>query len=330
MLYRIAASTARSIKLYSRYPREDEHLLPCGSSFVVQKLEANADDPSLLEVTLKQTGTTLLDTATQEKELALHRHRDLARLARSLAAAEASVDFVGRRFDFHQPVPPGLLALAISRCARQCSGARAVWQQDLVTLVRYDAATDAPHTTDAHTLPELRAQARALGVAEDSLEEALQRADSWAVTRQLVLGALEIELTLRQRGLSSLALHARCCAGAHHRLLRWKMRGFEEELLRVLQQEWPGCSATVSCLVPPTEGPIDATAQQFAAVDLSECLRAAARGDSHVAVGGGSVPLSRLGVGAREAIAEGVPPASLHAGGRASACADVPGPEPER
>ena len=47
-------------------------------------------------------------------------------------------------------------------------------------------------------------------MAEDSLEEALQRADSWAVTRQLVLGALEIELTLRQRGLSSLALHARC------------------------------------------------------------------------------------------------------------------------
>ena len=33
---------------------------------------------------------------------------------------------VGRRFQFHQPVPPELLALAISRCARQrrarCTG----------------------------------------------------------------------------------------------------------------------------------------------------------------------------------------------------------------
>ena len=45
-------------------------------------------------------------------------------------------DNVGRRWDFHQPLPPGLFALVLSRCAALCTEQTAIWRRDLFTVLQ--------------------------------------------------------------------------------------------------------------------------------------------------------------------------------------------------
>ena len=55
-----------------------------------------------------------------QKQVRMHRHEALARLAESLNADGAAVDSAERRFDFGQPIPKGLMPVVISRCAMLC------------------------------------------------------------------------------------------------------------------------------------------------------------------------------------------------------------------
>ena len=46
----------------------------------------------------------------------------------------------GRRYDYHQPIPTGLLAVVLSRCARLCGADTTVWRDALSTIITHDAA----------------------------------------------------------------------------------------------------------------------------------------------------------------------------------------------
>eukprot|EP01049_Picozoa_sp_SAG25_P005687 SAG25_NODE_396_length_8539_cov_5.889336_3_plen_1378_part_01 len=135
VLYTMEGSNARDVKRYSDYPGEEELLMPCGSSFVIVHAEASTNDEELLLVRLKQTGATLLDGVREEVREA-HQHPALAALYHELEAAGAAVDFVGRRYEFHQPLPAGFLSIVISRCAKLCGEHTSVWRRDLITMMR--------------------------------------------------------------------------------------------------------------------------------------------------------------------------------------------------
>jgi hypothetical protein len=44
------------------------------------------------------------------------------------------------RYDYHQPIPTGLLAVVLSRCARLCGADTTVWRDALSTIITHDAA----------------------------------------------------------------------------------------------------------------------------------------------------------------------------------------------
>ena len=73
--------------------------------------------------------------------------------------------------------------------------------------------------------------------------------DSKERIAELIVAALQIEVTIKQQGASRIAVHARCHAGGHHLLLRKKVRLFEKELATVVAEQWKGCSATVMCVL---------------------------------------------------------------------------------
>eukprot|EP01047_Picozoa_sp_COSAG01_P043258 COSAG01_NODE_3831_length_5651_cov_4.363112_2_plen_1509_part_00 len=52
---------------------------------------------------------------------------------------ETATDEVGRRFEFHQPLPHGLVAVVISHCASICGRDTAIWRQALRTSMPGDA-----------------------------------------------------------------------------------------------------------------------------------------------------------------------------------------------
>ena len=60
-------------------------------------------------------------------------HEALAQFSTELSTG--SVDEVGRRFEFHQPLPAGLMAVAISECAKLCGEKTSVWRQALSTIM---------------------------------------------------------------------------------------------------------------------------------------------------------------------------------------------------
>jgi hypothetical protein len=116
--------------------------MPCGTSFVIQKAEQFGAG-GMIRAQLKQTQEVLL--AAVSSEVDVHKHPSLAALAGELdAAGPDAVDVVRRAFEFHQPLPPGFLAVVLSRCAKRCGDDTAVWRHDLVTLTRVDAAA-VPH-----------------------------------------------------------------------------------------------------------------------------------------------------------------------------------------
>ena len=128
-------SSARDVKKYSDLPNEDELLLPCGTAFTVNTMNTIGED--LLMVSLKQTDTVLMH-ASGSQAVAVPptpaQHEALAQFDKALSAG--AVDEVGRRFEFHQPLPAGLMAVAISRCAALCSAETSIWRQALSTMVQ--------------------------------------------------------------------------------------------------------------------------------------------------------------------------------------------------
>ena len=81
-----------------------------------------------------KTEATLLEDASDTTALEVHQHPALAALAATLDCT--GTDYVGRRWDFHQPLPPGLFALVLSRCAAPplCTEQTAIWRRDLFTV----------------------------------------------------------------------------------------------------------------------------------------------------------------------------------------------------
>jgi hypothetical protein len=148
-------------------------------------------------------------------------------------------------------------------------------------------------------MPELQRQAAALKVSQDQLNEADDNKERIA---ELIVAALQIEVTIKQQGASRIAVHARSYAGGHHLLLREKVRLFERELAVVVAEQWKGCSATVVCVLG-----------DHRAVPLSDCQQAAARGALSVEIEGSTVQLAHLGFDEHDrdgtpSISEGLPP----------------------
>ena len=277
--------------------------MPAGTAFVIQTAEELSE--GLIMVSLKQTEEVLLQSeATAAADV--HQHEALRSLAESLD--QGTVDFVGRRYEFHQPLPAGLLAIVLSRCAKVCTDRTSIWRRDLITIM--DAGQSGTNASSQAgplaSLPmkELWARARADGVSEDAIAIAQEhdtKAEQMSAIISLIVGALQIEVSIGQQGPSCIVLAARCHAGAHHALCLQKLQLFEAELMAVKMSQWPGCSATVVC-ISPALGP--------EGVLLNTCEQALSRGETHVQ----NVPLAELGVGAgsREVdngqLAEGIPP----------------------
>jgi hypothetical protein len=135
VLFQISSSAARNVKDYSAIPKEDELIMPCGIGFAPTKVEVDATDPEKITVSLEQTEAMLLEDASEATALEVHQHPALAALAETLGFN--ATDYVGRRWDFHQPLPPGLFALVLSRCAALCTEQTAIWRRDLFTLMDY-------------------------------------------------------------------------------------------------------------------------------------------------------------------------------------------------
>ena len=105
-------------------------LCRCGTAFVTTSVEVpSAAEPELLHVVLQQTEARLLGAPRSDGLSDVHEHPVLQALSDSLA--EAEVDWVGRRFDFHQPLPKGLFAIVLSRCANLCDSRSSFWRREL-------------------------------------------------------------------------------------------------------------------------------------------------------------------------------------------------------
>ena len=88
-------------------------------------------------VSLTQTDAVLLgETAAKNLD---RQDKALTELGKRLDEAVPPPDTVTRRFDFHQPLPAGLLAITLSRCAQLCSKQTTIWRSDLVTMMPMDA-----------------------------------------------------------------------------------------------------------------------------------------------------------------------------------------------
>jgi len=133
VLFQITSSAARDVESYSAIPTENELLMPCGIGLAPTAVTVDKTDPEMLTVSLQQTEAMLLEDASDAAALEVHQHVALAALAKSLGGA-AETDYVGSRWDFHQPLPPGLFALALSRCAALCTEQTAIWRRDLFTV----------------------------------------------------------------------------------------------------------------------------------------------------------------------------------------------------
>jgi hypothetical protein len=92
-------------------------------------------------------------------------------------------------------------------------------------------------------------------------------------------------VTLQQSGLSSIDVFARCVAGGHHQSLLESANMFVQELFSVIDERWPGCTATEVCIAP---------ALAPHGIPLSACKQALARGESSVSVGDATVALTEV------------------------------------
>ena len=248
VLYTIeGGSSARDVRRYSHYQGnsgkqdEDEVLIPFGSAFTV--VTAAETTNNLLQVTLRQTHTFVYgaEPATNSTQPAAAvppspaLGETLARFAHTLSTR--AVDEVGRRYDFHQPLPPGLMAVAISGCAKLCGKQTSIWRQAISTIMTEDAS------------------------------------------------GVQLEVSMFQSSLSCIDFTARCAAGSHHDLCLQKLKGFEVELVGVLDERWKGCTYLELCLGP---GP------QPGSIRMTSCRLAVERGEVVTTVGDDEVSLVSL------------------------------------
>ena len=193
--------------------------MPCGTSFVIDKVSEIS--PGAIKVELKQTEQVLMDLVSTEVDV--FRHPALAELAAALDADPAGTDSVQRHFEFHQPLPPGFLAVVLSRCAKQCTEATSVWRRELLTALRGDPGEDDGDGLEVSAGPRT---------------------------------PYDIEVSVGQRSASQVVLTARCRAGDRHAACVGALRVFEEELEAVIEYQWKGCSYEVETVTErPTPAP---------------------------------------------------------------------------
>jgi hypothetical protein len=210
VLFQINGSTARDVKAYSAIPKEDELLMPCGIGFVPTKVEVDATDPEKLTVSLEQTEAMLLEDASEVTALEVHQHPALAALAETLGFN--ATDYVGRRWDFHQPLPPGLFALVLSRCAALCTEQTAIWRRDLFTVME----------TSGGPRMEVSLQQQGLSYV--------------LIAARCEAGGHHTALQVRP------TTNYVLCRLRRHSLMQDAVRRFESEMTAVLVEHWRGCS----------------------------------------------------------------------------------------
>lgn len=103
---------------------------------------------------------------------------------------------------------------------------------------------------------ELRLEAKAWGVTEGELSKMesdlpesntiLQHKESFIV--MIAKAPIKVEMSICQQGLRSITIAARCLRDgdkSHRALCVRQLSVFEEQINAVLEEKWPGCSATV-------------------------------------------------------------------------------------
>ena len=204
-------SSARDIREYSAYEAEDELLLPAGTAFEVRSASSPAE--GLIHVSLVQTEASLLQTRG---------NKQLAAFARELDADGAAGEEVVRTWRLCLPVPPGLMAVVISRCVDECGdNPTSVWRRDLVTIAH--VARAAPRVRGADEAAELatldlftlETRARDMWVAPELLvpiqanEEATLKEVKQALIGLIANVPLRVELCVGQRDKHCVEIKAR-------------------------------------------------------------------------------------------------------------------------
>ena len=298
-------SSARDVRVYSHYQQEDELLLPCGAVFAVQTCSCPAT--KLLLVHVKQSNLSLFSTEEAASAAQLHQHEAISALAESLErVGRDRVDSVTRRYEFHQPLPAGLLAVVLSRCMRHCDERTTVWRRDLVTVMGADGCAELLRASPmgSWTLSALSKYAASVGVRDSELrqaqmdaidalqpgEEANSKHAMIQATTELIASALQFEVSIGQQAASQIELKGRCHAAQLHFVCLARLKLFERELRAVIREQWPGSSFTVFCVADSPS----ALGQH--AVPLSACEEAAAQQKGSVAHNGVELPLAELAV----------------------------------
>jgi hypothetical protein len=216
VLYLISSSAARNVKDYSAIPTEEELLMPCGIGLAPTKVEVDATDPQKLIVSLEQTKAMLLEDASEATALEVHQHSALAALAKTLDDVET--DYVGRRWDFHQPLPPGLFALVLSRCAALCTEQTAIWRRDLFTVMETSGG------------PRMEVSLQQQGLSYVLIAARCQAGGHHT--------ALQVRPTTNVFDV--------LCRFRRHSLMQDAVRRFESKMTAVLLEQWRGCSWQVT------------------------------------------------------------------------------------
>ena len=245
---------ARDIMRYSHIRGENELLMPCGSAFANEGVDEEPD--GTLVVRMQQTEAVLLqrlaaeDTAEQQNRA--HRHRALTELAELLDAEGTAVDSAGRRFDFRQPLPGGLLAAVLSQCFKLCGERTSIWRHDLNTIMA------AGHVMQ----PDIAIATKRQKLKRKVADEAFMRGDGIAVPPHLereiatlraevasmevaAAAGVQMEVSIGQQGLSCVDITARCEAGGYTALCQQAVETFKAQLDAVIADRWPGCSPQV-------------------------------------------------------------------------------------
>jgi hypothetical protein len=294
-------------------------LLPCGAVFAVQTCSSPAE--KLMLVHVKQSELSLFNTDTTSggaANLAVsaaqsHQHEAITSLAKSFKHAEDAgdgVDSVVRRYEFHQPLPAGLLAVALSRCIAYCGAKTTMWRRDLVTIMdgTGSAMTMQAGPMGEWTLGRLSKHASFLGVrdselssAKDAVMDALQPGeDPKQLTHraiiELIAAALQIEVSIGQRGTSQIEVKARCHAAQLQLVCLERLQLFEHAMQATIREQWPGCSTTIFCVHDDLSAGGGSPMGKKIAVPLLACEEAAARQATVVVHDGVEVPLADLAV----------------------------------
>ena len=165
---------------------------------------------------------------------------------------DTAVEFAGRRFDFHQPLPGGLLAVVLSGCSKLCGEGTEVWRKDLITIMAAGHATqpDIELATPRRRLAEEKPTAASMRV--HGVDSSGLQSDIWALEAEIAAveamaaAGVQVEVSVGQRGASSIVISAGCHAGGHAAVLDEQRQLFKRQMYNVIAEHWPGCSPTES------------------------------------------------------------------------------------